>query len=70
MSKPIQIWKFADAPEQYSKHFDSDDADWLAFIPKKYAGIYIPFIDGEEFGCCTTEEVIFSDGVVKVGYHA
>lgn len=70
MKQPIKVWKFSDAPEEYRKHFYEDDADWLAVVPKKYACRRISWLDGEQFGCCHTEEIIKGNEVVKVGYHA
>ena len=72
MSKPIQIWKFSDAPEKYRGYFDSDDADWLALIPKERAEEYIPFLEeNTPFGPCWVDLIYQGDGsYLKVGYHA
>ena len=72
MSKPIQIWKFSDAPEEYRKHFNSDDADWLALIPKEYKEEYIGFLDtGSAFGYFHLDKLLLECGdYLKVGYHS
>ena len=71
MSEPIKVWEFCAAPEEYRRHFDPDDADWLAFVPNEY-GDYINWMEvGTQFGCCSVETVYCADGsYLKVGYHA
>ena len=51
MKPAIKVWQFYDAPEEYRKHFNSDDADWLALVPKEYRDEYIGWLDGGSFGC-------------------
>ena len=71
MSKPIQIWKFSDAPEKYRGYFDSDDADWLAILPASLADEYITWLDEPFFGCCAVQNHQLKDGtLLKVGYHS
>ena len=70
MSEPIKVWEFYDAPKEYRKHFDNDDADWLALIPNEY-GDHINWMDvGTPFGCCSVETISIAEGYLKVGYHA
>lgn len=70
--EPIKIWPFYDAPDEYAQHFDNDDADWLALIPKNYTEEYIGFLDDNTpFGICYIEIYVLPNGdYLKVGYHA
>lgn len=69
---PIQIWRFHDAPEEYSRYFDNDDADWLALVPKELAKEEIRWLEeGTPFGCCAVSNQWLPDGrLIQVGYHA
>ena len=71
MKPAIKVWQFYDAPEEYRKHFNSDDADWLALIPKEYKDEYIGWLDGGSFGCFYVERLLLECGdYLKVGYHS
>lgn len=70
----IRVWEFHDAPEELrelSGH--GGDEDWLALIPPKLAGDYIPWIEDGPFGrCCVSKHVHpeLPGYVVKIGAHA
>lgn len=71
--RPIEIWRFYDAPKELqalSPH--GGDEDWLALIPPHYAGEWMPWMDeGSSFGVCDVSEHHLPDGsLVKIGAHA
>lgn len=73
MKVPIKIWRFKDAPKFYrvlSQH--GGDEDWVALIPKHYAGDYIGFLEvGGPFGYYKVETHKMSDGTeLLIGAHA
>ena len=71
ISKAIIVWRFSEAPEEYRKLSDNGgDEDWLAFLPEDMKSDYIPWLDGETFGCCDTSTYPVVGGVVRIGSHA
>jgi len=69
----IRVWRFCDAPEELRNlSTNGGDEDWLALIPPKLVGEYIPWI-GAEFGCSGIDKYEHPElpgFVVKIGSHA
>ena len=74
--EPIKIWKFEDAPEEFrNMSISGDDKDWLALISPTYINEYLPFLEGDSFGCCSVDEFYIHKGLFKgykilIGAHA
>lgn len=69
--RPIRIWEYEDAPKKYKNLFYSDDADYIAFIPKELwvkSYEYIWFLGYEHWR--EDEEIILSDGILKICRHS
>lgn len=70
--QPIQVWAWEHAPQwlrDLSPH--GGDEDWVALLPKNYAGRCILWLEGGSFGCCDISEHPLPDGrVVRIGAHA
>ena len=71
----IRVWKFEEAPEELkalSTH--GGDEDWLALIPPKMSGEWIPWMDdGGPFGCCSVSSHTHPElpgYEVRIGAHA
>ena len=68
----IKVWAFYDAPEAFralSEH--GGDEDWLALIPPALADKWIPWCEGDAFGCCSVSEHPLPDGsLVRIGAHS
>jgi len=70
MVSPIKVWRFYDAPARYRSLDTNDDADWLAFVPKRYNKDYIGWLESDTFGCCCINKHRIDNGMVYIGYHA
>jgi hypothetical protein len=72
VNKPIRVWNFYDAPEEYRKLSEhGGDEDWLAHVPRGFEGVQpIWMVSGSSFGCCDVSEHEVSDGRVYIGAHA
>lgn len=71
--KPIQIWRFKEAPEEFRTLSDhGGDEDWLALIPPHLADEWIPWLEeNTSFGCFRVSKHKLPDGsVVKIGAHS
>jgi RimJ/RimL family protein N-acetyltransferase len=79
MSRPIQMWRFYDAPkdlQQLSGH--GGDEDWIAHVPKEYEDeFFVEFAfthnlgNLHPFGCCDISRHDLPNGdVVYIGAHA
>lgn len=71
----IRIWSWRDAPEELralSPH--GGDEDWVALIPPKMSGRYIPWLEeGSAFGCCSVsinQHPELPGYEVRIGAHA
>jgi len=71
MSEPIQVWRFADAPEAYQKlSTNGGDEDWIAIVPTSMADEYIPWLAYGSFGICSSISHILDDGrKMYIGCH-
>jgi hypothetical protein len=72
VTTPIQIWRFADAPEELrrlSPHGGGED--WLAVIPAPLAESNIAWMNGPAFdaGCAPSRHVLVDDSVVVIACH-
>ena len=84
MTKPIQVWRFHDAPAELRALSDhGGDEDWLALIPEYFVGE--AWVDAamsdeyphphnmamQEFGCSSISIHELPDGSqVRIGAHA
>lgn len=70
MTKPIQVYRFDEAPKELLDLVDNhDDADWLVFVPKEYENEYIAWLD--HIGCCDVTTYAHPSGdKIYVGYHS
>jgi len=70
----IRVWRFEDAPEELrALSTRGGDEDWLALIPPKLAGDWIPWLDVPGFGGCDVAEYTHPElpgYVVSIGYHS
>ena len=73
--KPIEVWKFKDAPEELRNLSDhGGDEDWLAVIPPQMNNTYISWMEqGTPFGISDVEyyEHPYKEGYqVVIGAHS
>jgi len=66
------VWPFHEAPESLRKLSTSGgDEDWIAHVPKHFAGRYIAWLETGGFGVCDVEKIEIADGsIVYIGSHA
>lgn len=65
--KPVEIWRWEDAPEKYRKLSEhGGDEDWVAFIPAEMPDKEIP---GVNFGGFDISEHETDGGIVRIGAH-
>lgn len=70
----IRVWRFEDAPEELRNlSTNGGDEDWIALIPPKLAGEYIPWLARGPFGVCDVDNYEHPElpgYKVKIGCHA
>ncbi len=71
----IKIWRFHDAPADFQDMSTSGgDEDWLALVPPSYKNEYLPFLEGDSFGCCSVDIIepkgFYKGYTIFIGTHA
>jgi hypothetical protein len=67
----IKVWKFDDAPPEYKLlSTNGGDEDWVAFVPRKFVGEYIAWLDSNQFGCAGVQTIEVDDGTIYIGCHS
>jgi len=60
--RPIQVWRYYQAPAEWQVSRNGGDEDWLALVPFEYEDDCIGWVDeGHAFGCCTVDEFYVKD---------
>ena len=74
--KPIKVWRFENAPEEYKKlSTNGGDEDWLAFVPSEYVDPngcnWISWLEGNSFDTCSEpQQIKVTGGTIWIGSHA
>lgn len=68
--KPIQVWRFDDAPSEYQKlSQNGGDEDFVVFVPSEYGDFWAPWIDATD-ACRDPEVHEVKGGKIYIGSHA
>lgn len=70
MTATIRVWNWGNCPKKYRKLVDSDDIDWIAFVPDAYGDEYITWLDEPYFGCCWVHDQKVKGGTLYEGHHS
>lgn len=70
-TKPIQVWRFEDAPKKYHDlSTNGGDEDWIAFVPEYLCDEWIGWMECDSFGCYKIEKHNVEGGQIRIGCHA
>lgn len=62
----IEIWPFDKAPERYRNMCNvGGDEDWIALVPAKLAGSWLPFLEQNKFGN-DVDQIPMNDGTGRM----
>lgn len=68
---PIKVWRFSEAPPcLQALSTNGGDEDWLALVPNSLANEYIPWLEGQSFGCYCVLRYPVVGAIVYIGCHA